>query len=102
MAKEEAGAFDAVMLDVMSALIALPAIGVANSGDETRIKARQPQFERIPQIEPDLLALDRFLARLEHKCVSATDARVFSRARKNVRRMLSALPMVLPTVSAKR
>jgi hypothetical protein len=101
MKREEAEAFDAVMLDVMGALIALPSFGLVDSGDATRIRPRKPRYDRIPQIGPDLLALDKFFARLQHASSSASDARMFASARKDVRRMLSALPILLPTVSSK-
>jgi hypothetical protein len=101
MKREDAEAFDAVMLDVMGGLIALPSFGLADSGDATRITPRKPRYDRIPQIGPDLLALDKFFARLQQSSSSVSEAAMFASARKNLRRMLSALPIVLPTVSTK-
>ena len=100
MKTEDAEAFDAVMLDLMGALIAVPSFGLAGSGDATKIAPRKPRYDRIPQIGPELLALDKFFARLQ-VCSLPAEARIFADARKNVRKMLSALPIVLPTISAK-
>ena len=99
--REDAEAFDAVMLDVVGALIALPSFGLVDSGDATRIRPGKPRYDRIHQIGPDLQALDTFFARVQHASSSASDARMFASARKDVRKMLSALPILLPTVSSK-
>jgi len=101
MKREDADAFDAVMLDVMSALIALPDLRLVHSGDANRITPRMPRYDRVPQIGPDLLALERFFSRLRQASSSVADARLFTNAQKSARRMLSALPFVLATVSSK-
>lgn len=101
MSAEDADAFDAVMLDIMGALIALPVVGVAHSGDPTRITPRMPRYDRIPQIAPDLLALGKFFGRLQEAGLPASNGRMFARARKDAQKMLAALPYLLPTVTAK-
>lgn len=92
MSAEDADAFDAVMLDIMGALIALPVVGVAHSGDPTRITPRMPRYDRIPQIAPDLLALGKFFGRLQEAGLPASNGRMFARARKDAQKMLAALP----------
>jgi hypothetical protein len=81
-------------------LMAFPGIGVADSGDSSRIEPRRPRYDRIAQLRPDLLALDKLFARLQRQSPEP-NSRMFSRARKNVSRMLAALPLASPTVSAK-
>lgn len=103
MTREDAEAFDAVMLDVMSSLIALPYFGLRDrdSGDPVLLRPTRPRYDRIPQIGRDLQALDRFFVRLQLTAQSTADARLFARAGKDVRRMLAALPEALPVISVK-
>jgi len=61
MSSQDARAFDSVMLDVMTALMAFPDIGVADSEDSSRIAPRQPRYDRIPRLRPNILALDELL-----------------------------------------
>ena len=100
MAPIDASAFDGAMFDVMSGLMALPYIRLGGPC-HPRICPTEPRPERISQIDPDVRALDRFFARLQGTTSSAADVRLFASARKNVKRMLAALPAILPTVSAK-
>jgi len=73
MRAEDAQAFDAVMLDIMSALISLPGIGVAQSGDAARISPRRPRYDRVSQIAPDILALERLFGRLQQASLSVAE-----------------------------
>jgi hypothetical protein len=102
MSTRDAEAFDAVMLDVMSALLALPGVDLAPSGDPARITPTAPRYDRIPQIAPDLLGLENFFARLDKTARSASQSRLFDQARKSVQKMLKALPRALPTLSVQQ
>lgn len=96
----DAEAFDAVILDLMGALIALPYFRLGD-GDPGLVRPRRPRPDRIPRIEPDLRGLDRFFERLSRTASSEADSRMFTRARKDAQRMLAGLATVLPPVSAK-
>ena len=100
MTRIDAEAFDAVMFDVMSGLMALPYIRLGGPCNP-RLCPPGPRPDRILQIDPDLRALDRFFSRLQRTSSPAGDARLFASARKSVKRMLASLPAILPTVSAK-
>jgi len=102
MTPSDAEAFDAVMMDVMGALIALPCLQLRSRDHPYLLRPPGPRYDRIPQLDPDLQALDGFFARLQQTASSAADARMFGRARKNVRKMLAALPAAMPTLSARR
>jgi len=100
MTRRDAEAFDAVMLDVMSALTALPYVRMVNSPPVGLVPDR-PRYDRVPQLEPDLRALERFFARLQGTATSPAEARLFARSRKSVRKMLAGLPEIMPTLAAK-
>jgi hypothetical protein len=98
MTASEVERFDAVVEDVMSALLALPAIGMKNPNNPTTLKPRAARPERIPQIVPDLKALDKFFQYLEDQ-QTGNGRKLLESARKNIGRMLSAVPVLLPTVA---
>src|SRR5258708_7681688 len=97
MSVDDAAAFDAVMLDLMEALTALPGISTRGShGTEIAPRASRP--DRIPQIQPELEGLDKFFGRLLENSSTTADRKMFERARKSARKMLAALPDTLPTI----
>lgn len=100
MSANDAEAFDSVMLDLVSALLALPSISRRES-HRSAISPRDARPDRIPQIQPDLEGLDKFFGRLSAASSSAVGRKMFEHARKNVRKMLAALPDTLPTMKVK-
>jgi len=97
MKPNDADAFDAVMRDVMGALMALPGISSAPSPDLGTIVAK-PRPDRIGQLVPDLTGMERFFCRLSQTSDTPAQRRIFQRAHKDVVKMLAALPAALPTV----
>jgi hypothetical protein len=99
MEPTDSAAFDAVMLDVMSALMAIPEIGVKDPRSQVRIVPVRPRADRLGQLEPDVRALHKFFGRLTTESRSAADRKLLRFAQEQVQRMLKALPGASPIVS---
>lgn len=101
MTQKDAEAFDAVMRDVMSALMALPGISAKSPHNPETILPEKARPDRITQLGPDLVGLERFFERLSRTTGTAEDRKMFRDAQHNTRKMLAALPSSVPTVSSK-
>lgn len=100
MSAGDGRAFDAVMLDLMGALMALPGISRRDShGAAIAPSGSRP--DRIPQIVPDLEGLKAFFQRLSAASRSDADRKMFNRARKSTTRMLAAVSEAMPTTPAR-
>jgi len=95
MKVRDAEAFDAVMMDIMGALAAIPEIGISESGGRDTIRPRGPRPDRVAQLGPDMAGLIEFLKRLQNESWDSSVRRRFSTAEKQARKMLAALPEVL-------
>lgn len=100
MTPNDAAAFDAVMRDVMSALMALPGISYAPSRDRDIFVAK-PRPDRIGQLTADLTGMEWFFFRLSQTSETPAQRRLFQRAQKDVAKILAALSAALPTVDAR-
>jgi hypothetical protein len=100
MRPSDAEAFDAVMLDIMGALAAIPEIGVRDSSSPDRIKPLRSRPDRVDQLRPDLAALGNFFRRLRDESSRSADRKLFGSAEKQAQKMLGALPDIMPTVAA--
>jgi len=100
MTPNDAAAFDAVMRDVMGALMALPGVSYAPPRDLDTIVAK-PRPDRIGQLMPDLTGMERFFFRLSQISETPAKRRLFRRAQRDVAKILAALPAALPTVDAR-
>jgi hypothetical protein len=100
MSPSDAQVFDAVMLDMMSAIEALAGIGLPDKRKTGAIRPATPRPDRIPQLQPEMEGLVRFFERLRKSATSRADRRLFASAAASSRQMLAALPAVLPTISA--
>jgi hypothetical protein len=94
----DAEAFEAVMEDVMSALMALPGISVRNPHNPETITPDQARPNRIAQLAPDLAGLEKFFGRLARTSGAPGGRKMFCQAQQNIKKMLAALPASLPTV----
>jgi hypothetical protein len=98
MKVRDAEAFDAVMLDMMGALAAIPEIGISDSGGRDVIRPREPRPDRVSQLQPDMAGLVQFFKRLQNDSGGSSARGRFATAEKQARKMLAALPVVLPTL----
>jgi hypothetical protein len=100
MKPEDALAFDAVLEDVMGALMAIPGIGPRDPLTPGRTVAKcRP--DRVGQLIPDLNAMERFFGRLSRSSTIPAEQRMFRRAQHATTRMLASLPKVLPTLDTR-
>ena len=99
MTAHDADAFDAVLLEIMSGLIALPEFGLRNSGDPDLIRPAKPRSDVVARLGSDLRVLEGLLARLQSSASSAAQVRMFNQARKDARKVSVGLQQVLPLVS---
>jgi hypothetical protein len=97
MPKSDAEAFDAVMMDMMGALVSLPAIGLKDKPTPGAIRPTEVRPDRVGQLLPEAEGLVRFFERLRKSDASRQE--LFAGAEKSARRMAAALPNALPTVS---
>ena len=100
MKPEDALAFDAVLEDVMGALMAIPGIALRDPQTPDRTVARCHP-DRVGQLIPDLNAMERFFARLSRSSATPAQQRMFRQAQHATTRMLAALPKALPTLDAR-
>lgn len=100
MKADDALAFDAVLEDVMSALLAIPGIAPRDPHPvDTSLASCRP--DRVAQLIPDMRAMERFFARLSGGSATLAQRRMFRRAQQAATKMLAALPGALPTVDAR-
>ena len=100
MKPEDALAFDAVLEDVMGALMAIPGISPRDPQTPGRAVARcRP--DRVGQLIPDLNAMKRFFGRLSRSSDTPAQQRMFRRAQHATTRMLASLPKVVPTLDTR-
>lgn len=100
MTTADAEAFDAVVEDIMAALLAIPEIALKNQTNAETIRPRAPRPERLPQVIPDLTALDRFFGRIQVQYSGKPESKLLSSARAAIKKSLRAFSTLQPTVSA--
>jgi hypothetical protein len=101
MSERDAQAFDAVVEDIMAALLALPDIAVRVPAGTGTIKPRRARPDRVAQLVPDLTGLGQFFDRIAANRAGKADLNLLRACRSRVRQMLRAVPLLLPTVPAK-
>jgi len=98
MSGQDAEAFDAVMHDIMGALAALPEVEVKGGSKPDAIRVEGARPDRIGQLRPEVAGLVKFFGRYRDSAESAENRKLFGEAEKRARRMLAALPLVMPVV----
>jgi hypothetical protein len=99
MSQADAEAFDAVMLDMMGALLSLPEIRLKTKPTAGAIRPLESRPNRVPQLTPEVDGLVRFFDRLRKNATDPAGQKLFDGAEKSARKMAAALPYASPTVS---
>jgi len=100
MPQSDADAFDAMMLDMMGALVSLPEIRLKTKPTAGAIHPIEAQPNRVPQLTPEVDGLVRFFHRLRKNATDSASQKLFNGAEKSARKMAAALSYASPTVSS--
>ena len=91
MPQSDAEAFDAVMLDMMGALLSLPEIRLKTKPTAGTIRPLEFRPNRVPQLTPEVDGLVRFFHQLRKNATDRASRKLFDGAEKSARKMTAAL-----------
>jgi hypothetical protein len=99
MPQSDAEAFDALMLDMMGALVSLPEIRLKTKPTAGAIRPLESRPNRVPQLTREVDGLVRFFHRLRKNATDRASQKLFGGAEKSARKMAAALSYASPTMS---
>jgi hypothetical protein len=101
MGLDDAIVFDELLLDVMTALAAIPEIGLKNWNNPDTIRPERVRPDRLVQLPSNLAGLDKLFLRVRATNQNPSERKLLAAAQRSIGQISEALPEILPTVAAK-
>jgi hypothetical protein len=101
MSLDDAIVFDCSLLDIMTALAAIPEIGLKNWNNPETIKPERVLPDRLAQLPTNLADLEKLFSRMRAASQNSSERKLLAAAQRSVGQISGALPEILPIVAAK-